>query len=188
MGTLARRWPYSQYLHLAQTWICSRLPDFSPTSQLVEEKGRGIEWDVTKLGGGVNIRVTFPYSNLLMKGEKLAEKWQRRAAFCGEGNSADRSGRRLSFQHHNRPDSAAVGISLNMINVGMCLENVFRPLHSTTSDLQNYTQDKCAFSANKLYFFFLSYFDCFARLLFTLLYLNLHYVCLLRSNCMNIDF
>lgn len=86
--------------------------------------------------GGINIRVTFPYSNLLMKGEKFADKWQRRAAFCGEGNSADRSGRRLSFQHHNRPDSASVGISLNMINVGMCLENVFRLLDST-SDLQN---------------------------------------------------
>lgn len=94
--------------------------------------------------GGINIRVTFPYTNLLMKGEKFAVKWQRRAAFCGEGNSADRCGCRSSFQHHNRPDSAAVGISLNMINVGMCLENVFRPLDSMTSDLQNYTQDKCA--------------------------------------------
>lgn len=118
----------------------------------MEEKGKGIERDVTKLGG-INIRVTFPYSNLLMKGEKFL----RRNGSGGplEGNSADRSGRRLSFQHHNRPDSAAaVGMSLNMINVGMCLENVFRPLDSTTSDLQNYTQDKCAFNANKLYYFF----------------------------------
>lgn len=81
--------------------------------------------------------------------------WRNGSGGPLEGNSADRSGRRLSFQHHNRPDSAAaVGISLNMINVGMRLENVFRPLDSMTSDLQNYTQDKCVFNANKLYYFF----------------------------------
>lgn len=98
------------------------------------KKRQETKWDVTEWV--INIGATFPYSNLLMKGEKFAEK-----CVGGTGsNSADR----LSFQHYNQADSAAVGISLNMINVGMCWENVFRPTHSIALDLHNYTQDKCA--------------------------------------------
>lgn len=148
-------------------------------------------------GGWINIRVTLPYSNLLMKGQKFGANRRRRrqpTAFCGEGNLADRSGRRLSFQHRSRPDSAAVGVSLNMINAGTRLENVFRALGSPASEPSEPTHKTNvstrvtvkSFHANKLDDFFL-FFTVFACSLLTLLYLNLHD----PSRCgnrMNMDF
>lgn len=126
VDALARGWQHFWHLHFGQTTNTLKVFPTSTWYHSWSKKRQETKWDVEKWG--ISIGVTFPTLEFADEGRKVCRGMWRRNVFCRKSNSSDR----LSFQHYNQSDSAAVGISLNMINVGVCWQNVFRPLHYTT--------------------------------------------------------